>query len=401
MHLDLGEIYGDPRIFENPIEAGIELADVSRKRVPGLWRRSMLLLLFAIFWTIAMTLLLVQSAWMLLVWFLSSDPISMAEVLIILSVLILLIPSIGLGITLLLLAVQERSFLPYLEQVSMAMTALGERPSIKRTPVGQHEVEEDDDERADENSIVGILGSAMWVGNLVPVVGRMTVVARAILGIVLLGLSYLVAGALFTLVMGDYALFHILLQIVVFAVFVGPGVLLFQWLSRDHDFYSYYGQRHLALEEVGALGIPPVPEGRSNLSRFDRFLKVNHVVRDMLSSEGGGVQKDVGRKGHRFSRFYHGTLHNQRVGILVSMTERAPSTDDLDILLEEAKIFGEREGAHISRVVALVTGDVKDISDDVYDHLITQGRRTRPGDCALQLVMEVEGLYSIVPYVAM
>jgi hypothetical protein len=400
MHMDLSEVYGDPRIFENPIEAGIELADMTRKRLPGLKRRSRVLSFFAISWIFAMILLIVNSGWFLLMWFLSSDPLSFWVTVTGLALFVLLLPSIGLGITLLILAVQERRFLPYLEQASMAMTALGEKPGID-VGAQKDDVEGDDDKGPFESSLAGILGSAMWAGKMVPTAGRMTTVGRAILGVILLGLGYIVVGTVLGLITGEYVLFHVILQIVVFAVFIAPAVVLFQWLSRDHDFYWYYSQRHQALEEVSSIGMPPVPDGKNHLKRFDKVLRANPILKELLGSKGGGIDKNVGRKGYRFSRYYHGTLFDRSTGILVKAMDRTPTTDDLDHLLEEADIFASKRGVHVSRVVALVTEDVEDISDEVYDHLIAQGRKTRPGECALQLVMEVDGLYSFVPYVAM
>jgi len=400
MHMDLSEVYGDPRIFENPIEASIELADLTRKRLSGLKRRSRILSFFALSWTFAMIALIVNSGLFLLTWYLSSDPLSFWVTVTGLALFVFLLPSIGLGITLLILAVQERRFLPYLEQASMAMTALGEKPGIN-VGTGKGLVKEDDGKGPFDSSLAGILGSAMWIGKMVPTAGRMTTVGRAILGVILLGLGYLVFGTILGLITGEYVLLHVILQIIVFAVFIAPAVILFQWLSRDHDLYWYYSQRHQALEEVSSMGMPPVPKGKTHLKRFDKVLKANPILEELLASKGGGIEKDVGRKGYRFSKYYHGTLFNRSTGILVKVMERTPTSDELDHLREEAEIFAEREGDHISRVVALVTEDVEDINDEVYDHLIAQGRRTRPGECALQLVMEAEGLYSFVPYVAM
>jgi hypothetical protein len=338
----------------------------------------------------------------------SSDPFSFWETVLLFALPVVLIPSTGLGITLLILAYQERNFLPYLESTSKAMAALGERPSSpdleleerkgKKRKIKKGKKEEDD---VNGSSIPNILGSAMWVGNMVPVMDRMTIVGRVVFAIILAGLLYLVAVTLLALIIGEYILLTVIVQIIAFAVFISPAIILFQWLTRDHDFYSYYSRRHQALTEVSAVGIPPVPDGKTPLGRFDTLLKSNPLIERMLGTEVGGVDKDVGRKGYRFSRFYHGTLFGERTGILIKEMEKVPGSEDLDRLLKEARKFGENKGVAISRVVALVTEEAEDITDEVYDHLIAQGKETRPGECALQLVMEVEGLYSFVPYVAM
>jgi hypothetical protein len=71
----------------------------------------------------------------------------------------------------------------------------------------------------------------------------------------------------------------------------------------------------------------------------------------------------------------------------------------MEALLSEAVSLGERRGLLMSRAVAIVAPGGPDLDNATYDHLIGLGERTRPGGCALQLVMEVEGVYSMVPFV--
>jgi hypothetical protein len=211
----------------------------------------------------------------------------------------------------------------------------------------------------------------------------------------------MVAVAILTLTTNLFIIGHIILMLVVFAIFIGPAVMLFQWLTRDHDFYGYYSRRHQSLAEVVAIGIPPVPKGDTHLERLDILLRSNPSMEALLEASDGDVEEGVGPRRYKFDRFYHGSILGQPTGVLVKAFDKMPDSKDLDTLLDEATVFAEKKIIFISRAVALVTADVEDIDDEVYDHLIAQGRKTKTTGCALQLVMEVEGLYSLVPYVAM
>ena len=402
-----GDSFKDPRIFENPIEASIELADVTEQRLPGLKRRNSQLTWFAGIWTVVVIVLALLVGALALTMVLD-ESWDLYSILVLFSAAVLLVPSTGLGMALMILAFQEKMFLPYLEQASRAVVAMGGPPSHSDAMAGMPEGETSDSERdemAEERrlpggSIGGILGSAMWVGDLVPVAGRLTAIGRYVLAVILAGLTYLVAIAVIGLVTGLVFTYQLVAEIIVFAVFVSPAVLLFQALTRDLEFYQYYSRRHGALAEVSALGIPPVPEGKDHQERYGRFLRSLPYVDAMLRSPQGGVEKEPGRKGYHFSRLYHGMLGEEHVGILVKVFDKMPDREDLDLLLEEARTFGQKRGFVISRAVALVAADVDDVDDRLYDHIVELGRRTRPGDCALQLVMEVEGTYSMVPYVS-
>ena len=87
-------------------------------------------------------------------------------------------------------------------------------------------------------------------------------------------------------------------------------------------------------------------------------------------------------------------------GILVRVFGRVPDGAALDAFRTEAASLAQKRGMALSRAVALVAPGGPDIDDRTYDHIIGLGERTRPGECALQLVMEVDGTYSLVPFVA-
>jgi len=317
---------------------------------------------------------------------------------------VILLPAVGLGIALVVMAFQERMFLPYLEQTSKAVVALetlGRHGPDKGVEEGPPKDDLGDARTLPGGSLGGILGSAMWVGDLVPVAGRLLSVARTVFSTIIAGLVYLVALAVIGVLSGIYIIPQLVAEIIVFAIFVGPAVLLYQTLSRDMEFYHYYSRRHAALAEMASVGIPPVPEGKDHLERYMRFLKGLPAVKALLSSPEGGVEKEPGRKGYAFSRLVHGTVGKEQKGIVVKVYDKVPDREELGLLMEEARAFGQRRGMSIRLAVALVAADVDDLSDRVYEHVIEEGRRTRVGDVALQLVMEVEGTYSMVPYVAM
>jgi len=399
------ETYRDPSIFENPIEASIELADQAEQRVPALKKRNNQLAVFSILWTTVMMALAVGYGYTLFSMFILQSLPSMWIVLLTVALAALLLPNVGLGIALVVMAFQERMFLPYLEQTSKAVVAL---ESIGRHghhgSKGLEEPAKDgpgDGRKLPGGSLGGILGSAMWVGDLVPVAGRLLSVARTVIAFIIAGLVYTVALAVIGVLSGIAIIPQLVAEIVVFAIFVGPAMLLYQTMSRDMEFYHYYSRRHAALAEVATLGIPPVLEGKDHLERYMRFLKGLPAVKSLLSSSDGAIEKEPGRKGYAFSRFVHGTRMKEQRGILVKVFDKVPDREELDLLLDEARAFGHTRGIPIRLAVALVAADVDDLDDRLYNHIVELGRRTKAADVALQLVMEVDGTYSMVPYVAL
>jgi len=417
------DLYEDPRVLENPIEAGIELADLTEKWLPGLKRRSLHLSMLGLAWTIAMAALATVSGMVLWAIVRASGSYSLSDLAIAMVTPIIIVPCLALGVILLLLAIQESRFLPHLDQSSKAMSALGGRPgkmperqkgTMGAKPDGKGKGKGDaeaaaagkgEEKRRQGPALAGILGTSMQVGDLVPMVGRMTIVARAGLAMIIVGLAYFVGTAILLVMLGSFLLLQVILELAMFALFVGPVVLLYKDLTKDQQFYNYYTQRHRAVGEATAIGTPPVPEGPDHLARFDTFVKSMPGVAAMVGAPDGGVRKNVGRKDFRFERLYHGPSPRGPGydAILVRSVPKIPTRDELDEMLAEAKALSGDEGIDIGRVVALVAADMgdSDIDDDVYEHIIEAGRKARRGECVVQLVMEVEGTYSLVPYVAM
>jgi hypothetical protein len=398
--------YRDPSIFENPIEASIELSDLAEQRVPSLKKRNNNLTHFSVIWTCVMMALTVATGYILFTMFLQGTLSNIWMNLLILAFAIILLPTVGLGIALVVMAFQERMFLPYLDQTSKAVVALETLGHHGHNPdKGVDDEPEKDDlgdaRRLPGGSLGGILGSAMWVGDLVPVAGRLISVARTVISMMIAGLIYLVALAIIGVLSGIYIIPQLIAEIIVFGIFVGPALLMYQSLSRDMEFYQYYSRRHAALAEVASVGIPPVPEGKDHLERYMSFIKGLPAVKDLLSSPESGIEKEPGRKGFTFSRLVHGRVREEHKGIVIKVYDKVPDREELGLLVEEARAFGQRRGITIRLAVALIAANVEDLDDKVYDHVVEAGRRTRSGDVALQLVMEVEGTYSMVPYVAL
>jgi len=302
------------------------------------------------------------------------------------SMTVLFLPSIGFGLALVILAAKERQFLPFLEKASGAMTALEGRPSSRPLPAGAA--------AAPGSPLAGILGSAISVGSLVPTAERMAVVARGVLVLLILGLVALPVLAGAGLFLGTFSAALVALELVVIVVLAYPAASLFRDLSGDLRFYRYYSRRQRAIAEAAAPGPAPVPEGPDPMSRFDRHVRVAPGLKAMLAAPDGRAEDGPG--GSSGARLYSG----DGAGMLVRPFDRVPAIAELETLLAEAKALAKKRGLYMFRAVALVGTGGADLDNSTYDHVIALGERTRPGECALQLVMEVDGAYSMVPFVA-
>jgi hypothetical protein len=302
------------------------------------------------------------------------------------SLTLLFMPSAAFGLALVILAAKERQFLPFLDNASGAMTALRGRPPADSSPGG--------DTTRDGSPLACILSSAISVGSLVPTAERMAMVARGVLILLILGLVFLPVLAAVGLLFGTFSTTFVALELVVFIVLAYPAVSLFGDITDDLRFYRYYSRRQRAITEAAAMGPAPVPAGSDPLSRFDRHLRSLPALKAML--EASGARAEDGPGGFAATRLYSG----RGTTILVRLFGRVPDIAALDAFLSEADSLAAKHGISMSRAVALVAPGGPDIDDRTYDHLIGLGERTRPGGCALQLVMEVDGTYSMVPFVA-
>jgi hypothetical protein len=221
----------------------------------------------------------------------------------------------------------------------------------------------------------------------------MATVARGVLIMLLLGLVFLPALVVLGLLLGTFSVRLIAVELAVLSFFAIPAVVLFRALTRDLQFYRYYSRRHRAISEAAAVGPASVPEGADPMARFDRYLRDFPPVKAMLAAPGGKVEEVL--DGSPSTRLYRGN----GTGLLVRLFDTVPDIAAVKVLLAEAEVLAKKRGLTLSRAVALVAPDGPDLDNDTYDHIIELGERTRPGDCALQLVMEVDGTYSMVPFV--
>jgi len=377
---------GDPRILENPVEAGLELASLAAGRLPGMKLRNARLISLGALWSATVILVAGLALWSLWDTLETGGRLLSTAGLAYISMTMLFMPSAGFGLALVFLAAKERQFLPFLEKASEAMNALeGRPPTGKAAPGGG---------AGDGGPLAAILGSAISVGGLVPTAERMKTVARGVLVLIIVGLVFLPALAAAGLVLGTFPVALVSLELVVFVVVAFPALSLMGGVTADLNFYKYYSRRHRAIAAAAAFGTAPVPEGPDPLSRFDRHLRSLPGAGRMLDGPDARTE-DLPGDGMA-ARLYSGRGN----GILVRVFGRVPDGAALDAFRTEAASLAQKRGMALSRAVALVAPGGPDIDDRTYDHIIGLGERTRPGECALQLVMEVDGTYSLVPFVA-
>jgi hypothetical protein len=376
---------GDPRILESPVEAGLDLADLSARRLPALRLRSARLLSLGVLWSLSVALM--AAVTLLYLWeaLQAGQRLLSVAGLAYISMTVLFLPSIGFGLALVILAAKERQFLPFLEKASGAMTALEGRPSARLPPAGAS--------TSPGSPLAGILGSAISVGSLVPTAERMAVVARGVLVLLILALVALPVLAGTGLYLGTFSATLVALELVVIVVLAYPAAALFRDLSGDLGFYRYYSRRQRAIAEAAAAGPAPVPEGPDALARFDRYLRSSPQFRPLLSARDSRAEDST--EGAAGARLYSG----DGAGMLVRPYDRMPDIAALEAFLSDAKALARQRGLYLFRAVALVGPGGPDLDNATYDHVIALGENTRPGECALQLVMEIDGGYSMAPFI--
>jgi len=167
-------------------------------------------------------------------------------------------------------------------------------------------------------------------------------------------------------------------------------------LVETQRFINYFIGRVTALETFEAQGPVPVPAGDSVMDRFTHCLMVKG-----LAVEGGMVKGDLlGASGQRYS--FDMVLGEAGERVLVRTFDEPPNIDQVRDLRTAAEDVARREGELPVRVVALLTRETDDldVDDIVYDYLMEhpilddQGERAK----SLQIVAEVEGYYSVLPF---
>jgi hypothetical protein len=139
-----------------------------------------------------------------------------------------------------------------------------------------------------------------------------------------------------------------------------------------------------------------VPEGATPLERFAGCVLSRHGVEE--GDGGAGELKGASGGKHSFDLAMGGP--DERV--MVRTYKEVPTIDQLRDLRTAAEDVARRDGELPVRVVALVEEeqDDLDVSDVVYDYLMEHPILDERGEMArsLQIVAEVEGHYSVLPF---
>ena len=179
---------------------------------------------------------------------------------------------------------------------------------------------------------------------------------------------------------------------------VSSGILIatFLLLVEAQRFVRWFIRRVEALEAFEAQGPMPVPAGQDALERLEGSALVAGLVE--RSERPAGELKGASGDVHSFDLVMGG--RGERV--LVRTFEAVPRIDQVRELRMAAEDVANREGDLPLRVVALVTGDLDDLDVDeaVYDYLMEHPILNGAEDRArsLQIVAEVEGYYSVLPF---
>ena len=176
-------------------------------------------------------------------------------------------------------------------------------------------------------------------------------------------------------------------------IILACGVLL---QVEAQKFINHFITRVGTLETFESQGPIPVPDGDTVLTRFAGCVLVRHGLGD--EKVGPGELQGVSGDKHSFDL----VLGGPKERVLVRAFERTPGIDDVRDLRTAAEDVARRDGKLPLRVVALVSADLDDldVDDIVYDYLMEHPILDERGEWAksLQIVAEVEGYYSVLPF---
>jgi hypothetical protein len=170
--------------------------------------------------------------------------------------------------------------------------------------------------------------------------------------------------------------------------------VLFQ--VEGQRFVTHFINRVSALEAFEAQGPVPVPEGKDALDRFAASAMVADLVKD-----GEGAPEDLaGASGQKYK--FDEVIGGPGERVLVRTFDGFPTIDQVRDLRTAAEDVSHKDGELPIRVVALVDKGVDDLDMDdmVYDYLMEHPVLDDTGERArsLQIVFEVEGYYSVLPF---
>ncbi len=182
--------------------------------------------------------------------------------------------------------------------------------------------------------------------------------------------------------------------------FVATGILAISiaLLIEAQRFSGYFVSRVRTLATFEAQGPVPVPPGETSLDRLTVCLTAKGLA-DHLE-RGPGTLTGASGEVHSFDLVLGGAGER----LLVRTYERIPGIEDLRDLRTAAEDVTRKDGALPVRIVALVGVEIDDldVDDIVYDYLMDHPivddmeERAR----SLQIVAEVEGYYTVLPFTA-
>jgi hypothetical protein len=169
-------------------------------------------------------------------------------------------------------------------------------------------------------------------------------------------------------------------------------------LIEAQRFSGHFVYRVQALEAFEAQGPVPVPPGGSSMDRLAKCLTAKGIPEDM--ERGSSELEGASGETHDFDM----VMGEPGDRILVRAYDRVPVIEDLRDLRTAAVDVARKDGVLPVRIIALVGVDIDDldVDDIVYDYLMDHPILDELGERArsLQIVAEVEGYYSVLPFTA-
>jgi hypothetical protein len=160
-------------------------------------------------------------------------------------------------------------------------------------------------------------------------------------------------------------------------------------------FLAYVNSRVEALEAFEEQPPISVPEGDTTLERLTECLLYSGKAHGPVlgASELKGIKDS-----HRFDQI----LGERGDRVLVRAFDHVPSTEELRALRTSSEDVAKKEGTLPRRVVALIDAEIDDleIDDETYEFLMESPILDEAGERgkSVQIVAEVEGHYSVLPF---
>lgn len=309
-------------------------------------------------------------------------------VLVMISLLVL-----ALGIADLLFAYQMRKYFAMM-RARYGILEAGRVGGADHHQASRQDISRAEDESRVEDPARSLLGLAREAEGEIPQVDNLlkyctaftfmlAVIMMALAALTVLGGSF-VPEDLWT----ELAVLHLMSML-----FLGVSVMLLVETTR---FVQYYVARTRALEVFEAQGPVPVPPGETPLDRLAVCLLATGMAENL--DGGPGTLKGTSGNDHSFDLVL-GDAGNR---VLVRKYGNVPGIEELRDLRAAAEDVAKKDRALPLRVVALVGVDIDDldVEEIVYDFLMEHpimddlGERAR----SLQIVAEVEGHYSVLPF---